>query len=131
MLAFPSAPRTRAAPIALKFVWPLWAPSLTLLVRCLVLNSWLFQISQNPPCTLPVHDVIHIPGNILSLGILFWHLWTTHPPRVRVNTCAQVWTQLTHVLSRRVLSLTKTKGKIYKTKSLGHYITLTLLFWHK
>ena len=27
------------------------------------------------------------------------------------------------MLSRKVLSLTKPKGKIYKTKSLGHYIT--------
>ena len=32
-------------------------------------------------------------------------------------------TELTHVLSRKVLSLTKPKGKIYKTKSFGHYIT--------
>ena len=34
---------------------------------------------------------------------------------------------------RKVLSLTKPKGKIYKTKSLGHYITLllqtVLLLW--
>ena len=29
------------------------------------------------------------------------------------------------MLSRKVLSLTKPKGKIYKTKSLGHYITKT------
>ena len=29
---------------------------------------------------------------------------------------------------RKVLSLTKPKGKIYKTKSLGHYITLRSLF---
>ena len=28
------------------------------------------------------------------------------------------------MLSRKVLGLTKPKGKIYKTKSLGHYITL-------
>ena len=69
-----------------------------------------------------MHDVIHIPKSQFSI-FLFWHLWTTHPPRARVNTCTQVCTQLTHVLSRMVLSLTKPKGKIYKTKSLGHYIT--------
>ena len=28
------------------------------------------------------------------------------------------------MLSRKVLSLTKPKGKIYKTKFLGHYITI-------
>ena len=47
----------------------------------------------------------------------------SHPPRVRVNSCAHVCTWLTHVLSREILSLTKPNGKIYKTKSLGHYIT--------
>ena len=47
-----------------------------------------------------------------------WHLWFSHPLHVRVNTC----TQLTHALTnpctkQNVLSLTKPKGKIYKTKS--------------
>ena len=28
----------------------------------------------------------------LSLGFLFWHLWTIHIPRTRVNTCTQVCT---------------------------------------
>ena len=62
-------------------------------------------------------------GQIFYLGFLFWNFWKTHPPRVRFNTCAQVCTKLTYVLSRKVLSLTKPKGKICKTKSLGHYIT--------
>ena len=35
-------------------------------------------------------------------------------------------TELTHALSRKVLGLTKPKGKIYKRKSLGHYITLLM-----
>ena len=64
----------------------------------------------------------HSHPQVLS-GFLFWHFWMTHPPRVRINICAQVCTELTHVLSRKVLSLTKPKGKIYKTKSLGLYIT--------
>ena len=46
----------------------------------------------------------------LSIGFLFWHLWTIRPPCTRVNTCTQVCTQLTHVLSRKFLSLTKPKG---------------------
>ena len=46
----------------------------------------------------------------LSIGFLFWHLWITSSPRVRINTCTQVCTLLTHVLSRKVLSLTKPKG---------------------
>ena len=42
---------------------------------------------------LPVDDVIHIPKSQFSIwGFLFWHLWTTHPPHARVNTCAHVCT---------------------------------------
>ena len=33
------------------------------------------------------HDVIHVPGLICYLGFLLWHLWFSHPPRTRVNTC--------------------------------------------
>ena len=73
---------------------------------------------------LPVCDVTHIPGHILNLGFLLWHLWMTRPLRAHVNACAHVCTLLTHALSRKVLSLTKPKGKIYKTKSLGYYITM-------
>ena len=63
------------------------------------------------------------PGHNSYLGFLFWHLWIIHPTHARINTSAHVCTKLTHALSRKVLSLTKPKGKIYKTKSLGHYIT--------
>ena len=52
--------------------------------------NWLFQNPLNPPCMLPVHDVIHVPKSYLAF--LFWHLWMTHPPRMRMNTCAQVCT---------------------------------------
>ena len=42
--------------------------------------------------TLPVRGVTHIPGHILYLGFLLWHLWMTRPLRTRVNTCAHVCT---------------------------------------
>ena len=47
-----------------------------------------------------------------------WHIltacaWTPAFMLLLTNPCAK----------RKVLSLTKPKGKIYKTKSLGHYIT--------
>ena len=32
------------------------------------------------------------PGPIFLSGVLFWHLWMTHPPPVRVNTRAHVCT---------------------------------------
>ena len=36
------------------------------------------------------YDVIHLPSPISYLGILFWHLWMTHPLCVPVNTCVNV-----------------------------------------
>ena len=52
-----------------------------------------------------------------------WHLlsvraWTPALMLHLSNPCAK----------RKVLSLTKPKGKIYKTKSLGNYITVNLTF---
>ena len=44
---------------------------------------------QNPQAVASGHEVIHIPSPIFSLGFLLWHLWLSHPPRVRVNTCTQ------------------------------------------
>ena len=77
------------------------------------------------------HDVIHVIGPISYLGFLLWHLWLSHPPHACVNTCTQ-WVHLTNPCTKRkVLSLTKPKGKIYKTKndnikkkSLLNYITI-------
>ena len=48
----------------------------------------------------------------------------THPLRVHVNTCINVAPN--PCAKRKVHSLTKPKGKIYKTKSLGNYITISL-----
>ena len=89
-------------------------------------GTQLTAFSQIPksPAMLPVHDVTHIPRSQFLSGLLFWHLWMTHPPRARVNTCTHVCTELTHALSQKVLILTKLKGKIYKMKSLRNYITL-------
>ena len=52
-----------------------------------------------------------------------WHIlpactWTPALTLHLTNTCAK----------RKVLSLTKPKGKIYKTESLSHYITIGV-FW--
>ena len=108
MMIFPSAPPpSRAASVARKFVWPLRALKVdrSRSVSSSQLN-WLFS---NPPKSSAHASGAWRHSHPLVLGVLFWHLWTTHPPRARVN--------------RKFLSLTKPKGKIYKTKSLGHYIT--------
>ena len=119
MMTFPSAPpASPTAPVAHKFVWPRWAPKVD--PSRSESNSQLTDFSQ---ISLPVPDVTHILGHILYLGFLLWHLWMTRPLRTCVNTYVYVCTKLTHALSRKVLSLTKPKGKIYKTKSPGHYIT--------
>ena len=70
------------------------------------------QISaHNPPCTLPVHNVIHIPLVIFSIWDFYFDICERHIlPRV-------------HQHLHSSLHLTKPKGKIYKTKSLSHYIT--------
>ena len=79
-------------------------------------KSQLTAFIQNHKESQPItsgHDIIHIP--ISSLGFLLWHLWLSHPPPVRLNTCVNVCTY--HALSRKVLSLTKPKDKIYKMKN--------------
>ena len=118
MLAFPSAPSTRVAPATRPLRARKSHPSSS---DCKTQLNWLSSKSSARASGAWRHS--HPQVTIFYLGFLFWHLWMTHPPCVRINTCAQVCTYLTHVLSQKVLSLTKPKGKIYKTKSLGHYIT--------
>ena len=116
MLTFPSAPnhvRTRHKAKASKrkstfFFWR---------------QTDFSPIPPNASRMLPVHGVIHIPKSIFYLGFLFWHLWKTHPPSARAWTPALTLHLNNPCAKRKVLSLTKPKGKIYKTKSLGHYIT--------
>ena len=74
------------------------------------------------------------PGhNFLSGIFIFTSLNGTSYPHARehLRSCLQLTNPCA---KRKVLSLTKPKGKIYKTKSLGHYITnschLTKLLRH-
>ena len=84
-----SQPNQRAAPVAHKSFGcvQLWK------------STFFFQgrksthcFFSNPKILSPRfrHDIIHLPSPISYLGILFWHLWMTHPPRARVNTCVNV-----------------------------------------
>ena len=82
-----------------------------------------FANPSNPPRTLLVHDVIHIPRSYFLSGVsTVTSLNDTSAPR----TCEHLRSCL-HLTNpcgkRKVLSLTKPKDKIYKTKSIGHYIT--------
>ena len=117
MVTFPSAPHhVRHPPQGHCEV-----AKVTLLLRTARLNST---------------DFFKIPKILLVLGFLFWRLWKTHPPHACVNTCAQVCTKLTHVLSRKVLSLTKPKGNIYKRNPSAiilhlHYASGSRYFLHQ
>ena len=114
----------RAAPVAHEFVWPRPALNVDSLVKRQELSSCCFF--SNPKILSPLFRCVTSlisPGPNSYLGFLFWHLWMTHPLCACVNTCAHVCTSLTHALSRKVLILTKPKGKIYKTKSPRNYIT--------
>ena len=44
------------------------------------------------------------------LGFLFWHLWMTHPPRVRMWTPALMLHLTNPCAKRKVLSITKPKS---------------------
>ena len=117
---FSICPPPRAAPSRKLLVWSRRPPKVTLLPLRQELNSLLFLKSQS---TLPVRVVTHIPWSQFLSGIFFfffdiseWHIlsvraWTPALMLHLTNPCAK----------RKVLSLTKPKGKIYKTKSPRNY----------
>ena len=45
----------------------------------------VFSNPPNPQLSLPVNDVIPTPWSHSLFGVLFWHLWITHHPRVRMK----------------------------------------------
>ena len=93
-------------------------------IDCLPLDlnlNYLFIFKSPKSSALPSFTS---PDVISYLGFLLWHPWLSHPPRARVNTCAQCVHLTNPCTKRKVLSLTKPKNKIYKTKSLRNYITL-------
>ena len=125
MLTFPSAPPPhqpppppRAAPAA-----NFWrATKVNRLLRTLKLNTPLFLKSPKSSALPGITSFpSHSPFSLSEIFILtsvnntsFPHAqWTLVLTLHLTNPCAK----------RKVLSLTKPKGKIYKTKSLGHYIT--------
>ena len=116
MLTFPSVPPPRAVPAAR----PRRAPRVNHLLWTQKFNSLLLYSNLNPRvrCMMSFTP----PSPISHLGLYFdfyeWHIvwaraWTLSLILHLTNPCAKP----------KVLSVTKPKGKIYKTKSLGNYIT--------
>ena len=113
-----SQPNQRAAHVAHKVGWPRPGLDVDSLIRRQELNSVLFLKSQP---TLPVHDFTHIPWSQFLPGIFIL-------TSLNDTSSSRVWTPalMLHLTNpwakRKVLSLTKPKGKIYKTKFLRNYI---------
>ena len=100
-----------------KLISPRRAPKINLPRLSPKLN-YCFFFKSPTSSALPGMTSFTSPVPFSSLGFLLWHLWLSHPPHACINTC----TQLTHALTnpctkRKVLSLTKPKGNIYKTKN--------------
>ena len=117
----------RAAPVAHKFVWPRPALNLDSLVRGQELNSLLFL--KSPKFSAHAsgawrhsHPLVLIPIWDFYFDISEWHI---------LSVCAGTPALMLHLTNpcdeRKVLSLTKPKGKIYKRKSLRNYITFPLV----
>ena len=123
MLTFPSAhppPPPRAAPAARHRQ----APKVNRLLRTLKLNSLAFlkfpKSSAHASGTWRHSHLLVIS----YLGFILTSVNDASSPRARehLRSCLHLTNPCT---KRKFLSPTKPKGKIYKTKSLGHYIT----FW--
>ena len=112
-------PPSRAAP---KFVWPQRAPkvdaSRSESISQLLTFSNLPKSSAHA-CGAWRHS--HPWSHPLSGIFILSSVNDTSSPRAHQHLCSSL--HLTNPYAKRkVLSLTKPKGKIYKTKSLGHYI---------
>ena len=71
----------------------------------------LFKITKNPSPSLPGITSFTSPVYLL------WHLWLSHPPRVRVNTCTQCVHLTKPCTKPKGSKLIKPKDKIYNTKN--------------
>ena len=68
-----------------------------------------FWFPQNSMCASGAWRHSHPVTLFDHLGLL-WHLWVARPPSASVTTYIKVCTLQTHMLSWKVLSLTKLKG---------------------
>ena len=119
----PPPPPPRAAPRRKLLVWSRRAPKVNRLLRTLKLNSLTFLKSPKSSANTSSawrHSHLLVLFSIWDFyfDISEWHI---------LPACASTPALMLHLtnpcVKRKVLSLTKPKGKIYKTKSLGHYIT--------
>ena len=122
----PLPPPLRAAPTAK----PRRTPKVNRLLRTLKLNSTDF--SQIPKIICPRFRCLTSftsPGHIRIWDFYFdISKWRIHS--IRAWTPALLLRLINPCIKRKVVILTKLKCKIYKTKSLGYYITNEFI-WQK
>ena len=121
-----SQPNQRAAPVAHKFVWS-WRKS-TLFFRSRNSTHCFFSSPPNPQPTLPVRDITHIPWSPIPIWDFYFDISEWHILSKRAWTPALMLHLTNPCTKRKVLSLSKLKGKIYKTKSLSNYVKYCLLW---
>ena len=85
-----------------------------------------FQISKSSAYTSGAWRHPHPLGSI-PIWDFYFDISEWHIPSARTWTPALMLHLTNPCTKRKVLSLTKPKGKIYKTKSLGNYITYIYL----
>ena len=120
-------PPLRAAPVAHTFVWPRPGLNLNFFIRPANSTNWLFS---NPP-----KSSAHASGawrHSYPLAILLPGIFVlTYVNDTSSLLARQHLRSSLHLTKpcakRKVLSLTKPKGRIYKTKSHSHYITIQLM----
>ena len=125
MLTFPSEPPTTCGTPAANY----WSSlgelrKLTSFVQAQNSTNCFFSNPRNPQRFRAWRHLR--PLSISYLGLLLWHVWLSHPPRTHLNTCAQCVHLTNPCIKRKVLSLIKPKGKIYKTKCLPPQLYYTI-----
>ena len=122
ILVFLSAPHpTRVAPVTRPLAWLRRASESQPSSPEADLN-WLF--SNLPKSSAHASGVWHHSHPLLSMWDFYFDICEWHILTAPAHQHLRSTLHLTNPCAKRkVISLTKPKGKIYKTKSLGHYIT--------
>ena len=119
MLTFPSDSTTCSTPAANYWSGLGELRKSSTFVQPRISTNYFFFKFQNPQLS---RAWSHLRPRFHFLSVFLWHLWLLYPPPARVNTCAQCG-HLTNTCTKwKIPSLTKPKGKMYKTKSLRNYI---------
>ena len=107
---------TTCSPRHKLLVWPRRALKIDFLTQSLNLNELFF--SNSKILSTSGHDVIHIPIFLFPIWGFYCDISDCHVPHhAHMNTCTQCVHLTNPCTKQKILSLTKPKAKIYKTKN--------------